>query len=478
MKKNSLLLVTSTILIISFGFSTIVSLKSLDKLIKENNRENSLIYANEVGNAVIDVFSEAVAVSQTISNPFIRDLLINSQNIPREDKSRAIKNLLSDIVVKFGYSTAFIADDATLDYYSEWGYLKTIDPQNPDDDWYIPFKTSSKLYELNVDNDQANNNRMTIYINTRIRDNNGKYLGACGVGVPMKQVMTLLQSLEKQSDISIKLVSPDGIVRVARSGQLVLERTEAELKQLLKEYDSSEQYLYKPKGTDGYTIVKYIPECQWFTVIDYAGGKTSIFSTMLFQNLMICLCIMLFVIVIINYVLSRVAKHTEKFVEEALFDQLTGLRNRRAYALEIEKLNKFPSLTDISVTTMDINGLKMTNDTFGHTAGDDLIKGAAAIMKKFYSDGGWKVFRTGGDEFIAITSKPIGNKDELISEFKEQLNTFHHTQIKDLSVSIGVAKGTEHDVTSVEELIKIADKKMYADKELFYSDDSHERRKR
>jgi diguanylate cyclase (GGDEF)-like protein len=478
MRKNFLLLVTSIILIISFGFSTIVSLKSLDKLIKENNKENSLIYANEVGNAVIDVFSEAIAVSQTINNPFIRGILKNPQNLSREEKSKIIRNFLSDIVVKFGYSTAFIADDSTLDYYSEWGYLKTIDPQNPDDDWYVPFKTSEKLYELNVDNDQANDNRMTIYINTRMRDKDGKYIGACGVGVPMKQVMTLLQSLEKQSDISIKLVSPDGVVRVARSGQLVLERTEAEIKELLKEYDTSKQYLYKTKGPDGYTIVKYIPECQWFAVIDYNGGRTSIFSTMLFQNLMICLFVMLFVIVIVNFVLSKLAKHTEKFVEEALFDQLTGLRNRRAYALEIEKLNKFPSLANISVTTMDINGLKMTNDTFGHTAGDDLLKGAAAIMKKFYSDNSWKVFRTGGDEFVALTSKPIGDKDNLIADFKNQLKTFHHAQIKELSVSIGIAKGTEHDVSSVEELIKIADKKMYADKELFYSDDTHERRKR
>ena len=88
MRKNFLLLVTSTILIISFGFSTAVSLKSLDKLIKENNRENSLIYANEVGNAVIDVFSEAIAVSQTINNPFIRGILKNPQNLSREEKSK------------------------------------------------------------------------------------------------------------------------------------------------------------------------------------------------------------------------------------------------------------------------------------------------------------------------------------------------------------------------------------------------------
>ena len=59
-----------------------------------------------------------------------------------------------------------------------------------------------------------------------------------------------------------------------------------------------------------------------------------------------------------------------------------------------------------------------------------------------------------------------------------QLKQFHHELIKELSVSIGVAKACENKVTSVEELTKIADKKMYADKEIFYSDSSHERRKR
>ena len=77
MRRNFLLLVTSAILVISFGISTMVSLQSLNKLIKENNHENSVIYANEVSNTVIDVFSEAVAVAQSMNNTFIQSLLKN-----------------------------------------------------------------------------------------------------------------------------------------------------------------------------------------------------------------------------------------------------------------------------------------------------------------------------------------------------------------------------------------------------------------
>ncbi len=478
MRRYFLLLVTSTILILSFGLSTLVSLKSLDKVVKQNNVENSVIYANEVSNTVVDVFSEAVAVSQAMNNTLIRAILDNKQNYTQEEKDIIITKYLSDIVSTFGYSTAFLADDKTMGYYAESGFLKTIDPSNPDDDWYIPFKESGKLYELNVDNDQANNNRMTIYINARMKDSSGRFVGACGVGVPVRQVMMLLQSLEAQSNISIKLVSRDGIVRVARSGQLVLQRTEQEIRDMLKDYIYSDPYLYITKGADAYTIIKYIPECDWFTVIEYAGGKTSIFSTMLFKNLMTCLAIMLAVLILINFVLNNFTKHTEKVVEEAMEDQLTGLKNRRAYSLEIEQINMLPSLKNVSVATMDINGLKITNDNYGHTAGDDLLRGGASIIKTYFGNNGWKVFRTGGDEFIAITTEPIPDKVAVTKGFKLQLDDFHHELIKELSVSIGIAKGDEEDISCVEDLIKIADKKMYADKEVFYSDYRHERRKR
>ena len=478
MRRNFLLLVTSTILIISFGFSTVVSLRSMDTLVKENNRDNSVIYANEINNAVIDVFSEAIAISQSMNNTFVRDLLKNEYNFSVQNQSEFLRKYLSDIVYKFGYSTAFIADSKTLAYYSEHGYSKTVDLNNPDDDWYMAFKNSGKVYELNVDNDQANNNRLTIYINMRILDNSGDFLGVCGVGVPMKQVMNLLQTLEAQSDISIKLASADGIVRVARSGQIVMQRTEDELKAMLTKYDYSQPYYYEPKKEDGYTVVKYIPECDWFAVIDYEGGKSTVRSNMLFKNLMICLIVLLSVLIIFNFILNIFTKHTERFAEEALEDPLTGLKNRRSYALEMEKLNRRQNLNDISVATMDINGLKLTNDSFGHTAGDDLLKGAATAMKAYFGKNGWKIFRTGGDEFVALTTKPVPDKNTIVVDFKAQLKQFHHELIKELSISIGVAKACENNITSVEELTKIADKKMYADKEIFYSDSSHERRKR
>ena len=85
------MMVTSVILVISFGLSTAVSLKSLDKLIKENNLENSVIYANEVANSVVDVFSEAVAVSETMNNTLIRHILDGGTSFTQIQKDEIIR---------------------------------------------------------------------------------------------------------------------------------------------------------------------------------------------------------------------------------------------------------------------------------------------------------------------------------------------------------------------------------------------------
>lgn len=479
MRKKFLLLITSSILIISFGLSTLVSLKSLDKLIKENNRENSVIFANEVSNTVLDIFSEAVAVSQAMNNSFVQDLLTTKTPLIIERKNEIIRKYLLEIVSKFGYSTAFLAEDKTMTYYAETGFTKTIDPGNPDDDWYVPFKETGKLYELNVDNDQANNNRITIYINTRMKDSKNNFIGVCGVGVSIRQVMQILGELEDANNIAIRLVSKDGNVRVGRTGQIVMQRTEQEIKEVLKDYNFEEPFMYTPKNEDGYTIIKYIPECEWFAVIDYAGGKTSSLSTMLFKNLLVCLAIMFVVILLFILIFGNYTKHTEKVVEEAMEDQLTGFKNRRAYQEEIERINAKGEYKEVSVVTMDINGLKITNDSFGHTAGDDLIKGGAAIIKEIFCENGWKVFRTGGDEFVALICIPINDIEVLVQDFKEHQKYFSHELIKELSISVGTAQGfNQNGINCVEDLIKIADKRMYADKELFYSQANHERRKR
>jgi diguanylate cyclase (GGDEF)-like protein len=79
-------------------------------------------------------------------------------------------------------------------------------------------------------------------------------------------------------------------------------------------------------------------------------------------------------------------------------DFLTGFYNR-FYLNEMH--NIFTHKVNIGITFLDINNLKLTNDTYGHRAGDEMIEKVANMIRSHYRDS--IIFRIGGDEFLIIT---------------------------------------------------------------------------
>ena len=83
-------------------------------------------------------------------------------------------------------------------------------------------------------------------------------------------------------------------------------------------------------------------------------------------------------------------------------DSLTGLNNATAYTRDSDRIRKKlqDAAKDYAVFIIDINGLKMVNDTFGHKVGNDLIIASGKVIGSTF--GYENVYRIGGDEFVAI----------------------------------------------------------------------------
>ena len=148
----------------------------------------------------------------------------------------------------------------------------------------------------------------------------------------------------------------------------------------------------------------------------------------------------------------------EKIIHIGFHDQLTDLYNRHYFEACEEELKDIPVL---SVIMTDVNGLKLVNDTYGHEAGDELLKNYAELLRKSFKRSDL-IFRWGGDEFIIILKNTREAKSwELCNRLKKHCG---ETFVKDIPLSISIGISSKLDGGDIDEAIKEAEDMMYKNK--------------
>ena len=474
MKRNILILTVALMIFVCFSVSTFLSIESVSKLGKENNREKSAIMAEEIQNEIANLFSEAEAVSKTMNNSLVRDRIDNLEKYSEGELSGVFGKYLLDIKEKFDYATAFMVVDKSMNYYTEWGRIKQIDIDNPDDDWYENFRSSGKQVELNIDNDQANDNRITVYTNFRMQDEMGNFIGACGVGVTLDGLNLLINKLENDYGITAKLISESGVVQVSsEEGELLKPAAESDIL-LVEGLANSFKTTVDRTDSNGYWIAQYVPECDWYLIIGFPNSSDE-YSKVLQRNLVAFIIALVIIIAVISTVIKVDDIKASEIKTDSETDKMTGLLNRRAYEEQIDRITREKREEELTVYIVDVNGLKKANDERGHLAGDELIKGAADCVMSVFGPHGY-AYRIGGDEIAILMLEPVDDIVELTNRFKKEVASWHGKLNDSLAVAAGGVRGEDYPGNKVSELIEFADELMYKDKEEFYRDKRNDRR--
>ena len=152
--------------------------------------------------------------------------------------------------------------------------------------------------------------------------------------------------------------------------------------------------------------------------------------------------------------------------EQSEKDSLTGLQNRNRYERDLQKLRQIYRHS-LSCIYVDVNGLHELNNTEGHEAGDRMLCAVANQLLKCFGE--QHTYRIGGDEFLVFS--PDIEKEEVERLCRELTDTLEREKIH---VSVGVEWITGD--FSITDLIKTAEKKMYAAKRAFYTDNAEDHR--
>ena len=151
--------------------------------------------------------------------------------------------------------------------------------------------------------------------------------------------------------------------------------------------------------------------------------------------------------------------------EIARQDSLTGTRNKTAYQEYESNLQheiSGGSAVPFGIIVCDLNDLKIINDTKGHKAGDEYIKSASRLICHLFSHS--PVFRVGGDEFVIILKdEDYISRNDLFAIFKRQVED-NVKMGRWPVIASGFAKYRPDSDTSVDEIFKRADGRMYEDK--------------
>jgi len=159
-------------------------------------------------------------------------------------------------------------------------------------------------------------------------------------------------------------------------------------------------------------------------------------------------------------------KHEADFEKQSLLekDTLTGLLNRYSWTKACEKITK--ETKPVTLCSLDVNDLKLINDTKGHIAGDELIIGAGNCIKDVFGQYG-EIYRIGGDEFCVIIDKEH-NKDRLRKNLDARTRYWEGKYSSDLTISLGMSDLTFEDNQTLESAIHLADIEMYKEKQKYH----------
>jgi len=413
-----------------------------------------------------DLIQPILISSVMATDTFVRDWVLAGE----KDPERLIQ-YLKDIKQRYSAFTAFFVSEKTHNYYHADSVLKRVDKSEFRDEWYFRVREMLLPYEINVDPDLANQDTMTIFINYRVLDYQGNFIGATGIGLTVNAVRTLITEYQRRYGRTVFFADTQGHIVLVGEGDAVPEddiTSRGNLQKLVQDWSRREvkSFEYEYHDRTRFLNVRFIPELNWFLLVEKeADSDLAQIRRALYINIVICIVITALVLIGIWLTITHFQKRLEAM---ATTDRLTGVASRHAYDILMDQAIRDARRFNqpLSVIMVDVDHFKQINDSHGHAAGDRVLVGVAnAIRVSLRSSD--IICRWGGDEFLVVLRNcDIVNAERLAQTIRQTIEGASFTlegRSLQSTVSVGIALLQAED--DVAQFIARADAALYRAKQ-------------
>jgi diguanylate cyclase (GGDEF)-like protein len=466
--RTRLILLVGAILVLGFLTTNLISYRVSTTTLKATILQNELpltssnIYAEIQTDLLRPIF-----VSSLMSNDtFLKDWLIAG-----EQQLDSVTRYLLEIRQKYDVFTSFLISDRTKNYYHFSGLSRMVREDDPEDVWFFRVRDMTKPYEVNIDFNQEQGRAITIFINYRVLDYEGRFLAVTGVGLKLDTVARIISRYQSNYQRNIYFVDGQGHVTVRSDGAAI---TEDNIRTARGIAPIADALLAKDEGyfeytRDGETMLlttRLIPDLGWRVIVEQRESEAlKGLRQSFFTNLAIGVVIICMTIVTVGYAINLYQARLEQM---AITDKLTGIGNRQLFDLAIDQaLKAYRSAgQSFAVILLGIDHFKNINDTLGHLKGDEVIRKIAQAIGRAVPSGD-VLCRWGGEELIVLLrDRKLADAVEMAERLRLVIaNEPLFTPDEGLRVTISAGVAEARDGDDADDIITRADVALYQAKQ-------------
>lgn len=374
MKNNILLktnLLVSVILLVGFALIATLSYRANYNASLVKIKQVSSLASEGIYYRLSTMLTKPVNISQTMAHDSLLIKLLEEEGSRYREAGyqETIRKYLDTYKNKYAYDSVFLVSASTNNYYNFNGLDRNLVRGEDENVWYYNFLQSGEEYSLNIDNDEVAGaaDKITLFVNCRIRDASGRVIGVVGVGVNVDYIKGLLQEYEKEYDVATYLINEKGEIEVSslynghQTADWFKVNDSEDIRSEILEWKNGRTNwdIWMPgdvqNNEKSYLVVRYIPDLSWYLLVKQdTGALLAELNEKMLETVVLISVVILLIILTITSVIRKFNVRMTKLLEERqeLFKEATEQIYDNIYELNITKNRAASKKTELYFEAM------------------------------------------------------------------------------------------------------------------------------